>query len=168
MLFSCWNLNYQSLPLVLLLFSKQNAKLLENFHSIGNTFLSHYDHDLVNILLYVSSKYGFSTNNKTLSLAGEFLESMKRFDKELFSIISTFHEHMTSFQHPKDTMYCRQHHVDTMLTLGRRCVFSWLQFIANCYNFILKNNIKFAEKDFLCSIFVKAFDFMNLLGLLLS
>ena len=42
----------------------------------------------------------------------------------------------------KISMCCQCHHVDVILTLGQRHVFNWLQFIANCYNFILKNNAK--------------------------
>ena len=36
-----------------------------------------------------------------------------------------------------------EHHVDLKLTLGRH-VFNWLQFIANCYNFIPKVNTVFS------------------------
>ena len=55
------------LPVTLLrypLFSKQRTKLLESFRNLENTFLNHCDDDLVSILLYGSSKYSFSTNNK--------------------------------------------------------------------------------------------------------
>ena len=50
----------------------------------AKTLLNHCDDDIVNIFLYGSSKYSFSTNNKILSLIVEFLESTKHFDKRLF------------------------------------------------------------------------------------
>ena len=40
---------------------------------------------------------------------------------------------------------CFQRHVNTILVLGR-CVFNWLQFIPNSYNFIFQINIKIVEK----------------------
>ena len=66
------------------LFSEQRTKLLESLSSIAKTLLNHCDDDIVNIFLYGSSKYSFSTNNKILSLIVEFLESTKHFDKRLF------------------------------------------------------------------------------------
>ena len=61
-------------------------KLLEILRNIDNTLLNHCDDDLVNNLLYGSSKYSFSTNNKILSLTVEILESItnRNFDKLLF------------------------------------------------------------------------------------
>ena len=53
--------------------------------------------------------------NKILTV--EFLESTKRFDKPLFSIASTFHEHMRSFSILKMSMCCGRHHEDAILTL---------------------------------------------------
>ena len=66
------------------LLSEQRMKLLESLRNLENTLLNNCDDDLVNILLYESSKYKFSTNNKILSLTVEFLESTKCFDKPLF------------------------------------------------------------------------------------
>ena len=58
--------------------------------------------DIVNISLYGSSKYSFSTNNKILSFTVEFLESTKRFDKPLFWITSIAHGNMKSFHWYRD------------------------------------------------------------------
>ena len=66
------------------LFSVQRMKLLESHSNLDNTLLNHCDDDIVNILLYGSSRYSFSTNNKILSLTAEFSESTKRFHKPLF------------------------------------------------------------------------------------
>ena len=66
------------------LFTEQRTKLLESPSNLDDTLLNHCDDDIVNTLLYGSSKYSFSTNNKILSLTVEFLESTKRFDKPLF------------------------------------------------------------------------------------
>ena len=84
------------------LFSERRTKLLESLSNLDNTLLNHCDDDIVNILLYGSSTYGFPTNNKILSLTVDFLESTKRFDKPLFVIAYTFHRHMTLFQRSKD------------------------------------------------------------------
>ena len=40
---------------------------------------------------------------------------------------------------------CFQRHVNAILVLGR-CVFNWLQFIPNSYNFIFQINIKIVKK----------------------
>ena len=66
------------------LFSEQRTKPFESLSNLDNTLLNHSDDDIVIFLLYGSSKYIFSTNNKILSLTVEFLESTKRFDKSLF------------------------------------------------------------------------------------
>ena len=54
------------------LFSEQRTKLinleLEILINLDNTLLNHCDDGIVNILLYGSSNYGFSTNKKMLLL----------------------------------------------------------------------------------------------------
>ena len=69
---------------VALCFPKKRTKLLESLRNLDNTLLNHCDDDILNILLYGSSKYSFFTNNKILSLTVEFLVPTKRFDKPLF------------------------------------------------------------------------------------
>ena len=66
------------------MFSEQRMKLLESLNNLEDALLNHCDDDIVNIVLYGSSRYTFSTNNKILSLTVEFFESTKRFDKPLF------------------------------------------------------------------------------------
>ena len=66
------------------LFSEQRTKLPENLSNLDDKLINRCDDGIVNILLYGSSKYNFSTNNKILSLSVEFLECTKRFDKPLF------------------------------------------------------------------------------------
>ena len=56
----------------------------------------------------------------------------------------------------------RRHHVDAILTLERRCVFSWLQFIGN--NIKVFKNQKVKITYILCGIFIKTFHFMKMLG----
>ena len=120
------------------LFSEQRTKLLESLSNLENTLLNNCDGGIVDILLFVSSKYNFSTNNKILKLSLEFSESTKHFEKPLFWIASTFHGSMMSSSAHKMSLCCRQHHVDGNLTLGQGCVFSWQHFITNCYNFVFK------------------------------
>ena len=74
------------------LFSEQRTKFFESLFDLDNTFLNHFDDDLLNIFLYGSSKYSFSTNNKKLSLTVEFLATNHSFNNVYF------HVHMTSFQ----------------------------------------------------------------------
>ena len=62
------------------LFFEQRAKLLESLHILENTLINHCDYDLVNMLLYGSSKCSFSTNIQTLSRTFEILEFRKRFN----------------------------------------------------------------------------------------
>ena len=84
------------------LFSEKRMKLLESLHNLENNLWNHCDDDIVNISLYGSSKYSFSTNNKILSFTVEFLESTKRFDKPLFWIASIAHGNMKSFHWFRD------------------------------------------------------------------
>ena len=72
------------------LFSEQRTKLLESLCSLGSTLLNQCDDDLVNILLYGSSKSSFSTNNKILSLTVQIWESAKSFEKVFFWKMSHF------------------------------------------------------------------------------
>ena len=102
------------------LFSEQKTKLFENLGNLDNTLLNNCDDDLLNILLYGSSTYSFSTNNKIMSLTVEVIESTKCFDKPLFWIVSTSNGHMTLFQRRQDVYVlsatsCRSHvNVGTM------------------------------------------------------
>ena len=66
------------------LFSEQKTKLLESLSNLDDALLNHCNNDIANILLYGSSKYRSSTNNKMLPFIVELLESTKRFDKPLF------------------------------------------------------------------------------------
>ena len=66
------------------LFFEQRTKLFESLSNLDNTLLNHCDDDIVNMLLYGSSKCSFSTNNKILSFTVQFLESTKRFNKGIF------------------------------------------------------------------------------------
>ena len=60
---------------------------LESLNNLDDKLLNHCDDDIVNVLVYGSSKYSFSTNNKILSVTVEFLESMKRFEKPLLNSV---------------------------------------------------------------------------------
>ena len=51
-----------------LLFSEQRTNLLKSLRNLQNTLLNHCQDNLVNIFLFGSSKYIFSTNSKMLSL----------------------------------------------------------------------------------------------------
>lgn len=62
---------------------EQRMKFIGNLRNLDNTLLNQCDDDLVNILLYESSKYSFSTSNKIMSLTIECLESVKHFGKPL-------------------------------------------------------------------------------------
>ena len=66
------------------LLSEQSSKLLESHSNLDNTLLNHCDDNIVNILLYGSSKYNFYPNNKILLPTAEFLKSTEGFDKPLF------------------------------------------------------------------------------------
>ena len=59
--------------------SEQRTKLLENHRNLDNTLLSHCYDDLVNILLYGSSKFSFCTNNKIMSLTAKFFRIYETF-----------------------------------------------------------------------------------------
>ena len=114
-------------------------------HYLDNALLNRCDYNLVNILLYGSFIYSCSMKNKILW----WRHSIK---------IKRWHH----FNIDKTSMFCWLYHVDVMLTLWWYRVFRWALSITNCHNFIFKKN------HFLCNIFIKAFDFMNLLGPALS
>ena len=51
------------------LFSEQRTKLFESLSNLDDTLLNHCDDDIVNTLLYVSSKYSFPMNSNHLLLS---------------------------------------------------------------------------------------------------
>ena len=57
------------------------TKPLENLKSLDNTFLSHYDDDLLQIFLYGSHVFSFSVNNKIWSLTIDFSRIDKTFSQ---------------------------------------------------------------------------------------
>ena len=114
-------------------------------HYLDNALLNRCDDNLANILLYGSFIYSCSMKNKILW----WRHSIK---------IKRWHH----FNVDETSMFCWRYHVNVMLTLWWYRVFRWVLSIANCRNFILK------IKKFLRNIFIKAFDFINLLGPALS
>ena len=122
-----------------------NSDTATTSHYLDNALLNRCDYSLANILLYGSFIYSCSMKNKMLW----WRHSIK---------IKRWHH----FNIDKTSMFCWLYHVDVMLTLWWYRVFRWALSIANCHNFIFKKNY------FLCNIFIKAFDFMNLLGPALS
>ena len=65
-------------------FSLQRQTLMNNIKSIDKDIIHASDSDLVNILLFGSSKYQYHINSKTLSFSTDFILKTERFSGQLF------------------------------------------------------------------------------------
>ena len=65
-------------------FSLQRQTLMNNIKSIDKDIINATDSDLVNILLFGSSKYQYHINSKILSFSIDFILKKKRFSGQLF------------------------------------------------------------------------------------
>ena len=65
-------------------FSLQRQTLMNNIKSIDKDIINASDSDLVNILLFGSSKYQYHINSKILSFSIDFILKTERFSSQLF------------------------------------------------------------------------------------
>ena len=65
-------------------FSLQRQTLMNNIKSIDKDIINETDSDLVNILLFRSSKYQYHINSKILSFSIDFILNTERFSGQLY------------------------------------------------------------------------------------
>ena len=65
-------------------FSLQRQTLMNNIKSIDKDIINETDSDLVNILLFGSSKYQYHINSKILSFSIDFILKTERFSGQLY------------------------------------------------------------------------------------
>ena len=65
-------------------FSLQRQTLMSNIKSIDKDIINETDSDLVNILLFGSSKYQYHINSKILSFSIDFIINTERFPGQLY------------------------------------------------------------------------------------
>ena len=65
-------------------FSLQRQTLMNNIKSIDKDIINETDSDLVNILLFGSSKYQYHINSKMLSFSIDFILNTERFSGQLY------------------------------------------------------------------------------------
>ena len=65
-------------------FSLQRVTLMNNIKSIDKDIINETDSDLVNILLFGSSKYQYHINSKILSFSIDFILKTERFSGQLY------------------------------------------------------------------------------------